>query len=667
MAPRAEVDRLEARDGVAVRPPVRAALDGRFSRRVTVLVARTGFGKTAAIDDAVRRASAVHDVVHTCTAADRDGEHLMLRLLAALGADAGPSSGQRLDRLLDGLWALAPDPVALVLDDLHLVPAGSSGADALRRLTGELPGNAHLVLSGQVEPPVSLARLVAQGQAVVIDEDDFALDEEDLAVIAGEHGVAVEAVDVGDRRPALVHLAATVGPEAAVGRPAGWLEATAHLSRADRAVLAVVAPLGTVDDAVVAALGGRGIEARDLVAGLPLVTERAGGVTLHPVLVEGLGHLTEVGDQPLIAPAGVATAADHLCDEGRHADAFKLAGRLRAGAVQANVARRLAREDAVSITVDELAAALTEMDSDAVSPGEQALLRAEVAEVDDPGVARRQLRSAADAFAAVGDHHGETTALLRRLLLDLWDPDVRGGDVRVGDIRDGPAEGASVLVRIEELAAAGSPAARSLQSLVAGFVHVFEGDPEGGLRELDHLDALGDPVLRGPLGLLRAIAHLDLGYPDRAHSALEVGRRAAVGRVATAYGAEDVEARLLAGSITATEAVVRLDDLVEDATGQAGSAQLVTLLARRALFLVLADRPTEALAALDDVVGEGLGRSLEGARAAVTAARWVVAAVVDGDASSPLDGADGLAGRPPPGSGLALEPARAVPAGTGPS
>lgn len=111
------------------------------------------------------------------------------------------------------MWARSPREVALVLDDVHQVPAGSDGAGVLARLVAALPGNAHLVLSGREPPPVDLARLEVHGKVARLDASDLAFAGDELADFAVRRGVPGESLARSGGWPALAELAASAAPD----------------------------------------------------------------------------------------------------------------------------------------------------------------------------------------------------------------------------------------------------------------------------------------------------------------------------------------------------------------------------------------------------------------------------------------------------------------------
>ncbi len=170
----------ELPDGLVVRDRLLDQLRQRFDRRLTVVRAGPGFGKTtllahAVIENALDPVGV--DAWMQLFEQDRRPDHLVSGLAASL-ADVGlassePSAEPPVDEVIEWMWAVAPRPVALVLDDVHLLD-GSPSMDLLADLCERLPANAHLVLGTRTPSALPIRLLQARGQAVVLDESDLA-------------------------------------------------------------------------------------------------------------------------------------------------------------------------------------------------------------------------------------------------------------------------------------------------------------------------------------------------------------------------------------------------------------------------------------------------------------------------------------------------------------
>src|SRR5688572_11342855 len=196
-----------------VRARLLAVLRGRFERRVTALVAGPGFGKTTLLVQALeenRLDPAGVDVWLGCTPDDSAASVFGRGLCAALGEpepDVEQPNAVR-DLVAAVVARRAPTPVALVLDDVHEIQPHSGGSEVLTGLVEGLPANGHLVLASRPSLRLPLARLVAHGQAVRLDESALAFDVDELRRFGELRGVRVQPLGDLGRWPALAELVA---------------------------------------------------------------------------------------------------------------------------------------------------------------------------------------------------------------------------------------------------------------------------------------------------------------------------------------------------------------------------------------------------------------------------------------------------------------------------
>jgi LuxR family transcriptional regulator, maltose regulon positive regulatory protein len=126
-------------------------------------------------------------------------EPLGRELLETLTAAAGPDVDAVLPRLGSVLSA-APLPLVLVLDDLHVLQSWDC-LEMVRRLIDCLPVGSQLVIAGQEEPLLPLARLRAGGRVLEVRPDDLAMDLQEASTLLRNAELDVDTVDVGE----LVH------------------------------------------------------------------------------------------------------------------------------------------------------------------------------------------------------------------------------------------------------------------------------------------------------------------------------------------------------------------------------------------------------------------------------------------------------------------------------
>ncbi|HZH23119.1 MAG TPA: BTAD domain-containing putative transcriptional regulator [Geodermatophilus sp.] len=278
--------------GLIVRPRLLARLHTRFERRLTAVVAPAGFGKTTLLAQAVQENTLSplgEDRWLTCQRDDTALSFLASGAFAAVGVTAPVPDDPRdaAVTVADAIWSAAPQHVALILDDAHLVDAASPGGHFVTGLVEELPRNGHVVLASR--PPLLLptARLLANGDAVVVGEQELHFEDDEVAAFAASRHVAPDLLrDVGGW-PALAELTATAGPYAISGYV--WEELLSRLSPDRRRALAVLVAVGGADDELATALLGEEVRLETLLDGLPLVVRGPSGWwSLHGLWAEVL-------------------------------------------------------------------------------------------------------------------------------------------------------------------------------------------------------------------------------------------------------------------------------------------------------------------------------------------------------------------------------------------
>jgi DNA-binding SARP family transcriptional activator len=302
--------------GVVPRGRLARLLDAGAQRRVTLVVAGGGFGKTTALRELADRRRGGWLAV---TQADRAVEVLAERVSEALGTAApaglsrrggavGAEDRRGLAAIQAGLLCESIERSAgertLIVDDLERLDDDDSATELLRALCLQAPPTLHLVLSGRRLPGLGLGRLRSHGEVAEVSAADlaFSLDE---------------AADL---------LAARLGPEARVLAQrcrtitAGWAAALQltidRLERLDPGRR----PAALEQWRRHAGAGWREL-ATDLLAAEPAATRRVLAVAsvTHAVDAELLGgvglpvtdwDLEELHDRGLLASVGGAGAPD---------------------------------------------------------------------------------------------------------------------------------------------------------------------------------------------------------------------------------------------------------------------------------------------------------------------------------------------------------------------
>ncbi len=185
------------RPGFVPRPRLVQALGEGLARRLILVCAPAGFGKTALLAGWAPSGNrpvawlsldaADNDPVrfwrHTVAALDRARPGIGERVGSLLGPPAPASFEGLVTALVNDLAARPGDgEVLLVLDDYHLIDARPVHA-SLAFLLDHLPPGLHLVLASRADPPLPLARLRAGGQLAELRAGDLRFTAEEAAAL----------------------------------------------------------------------------------------------------------------------------------------------------------------------------------------------------------------------------------------------------------------------------------------------------------------------------------------------------------------------------------------------------------------------------------------------------------------------------------------------------
>jgi LuxR family maltose regulon positive regulatory protein len=217
------------RSDAVLRPRLIALLDQGLARKLTLIAAPAGFGKTTLIaawlnartEDRGLRAepaplSPPSSSLSTRAAwlslddDDNDPVRFLTYLIAAvqtidpaigqtalafLGAPQLPSVATLLTLLINDLASLS-DQIVLILDDYHVV-TNAEVHTAITFLLDHLPPQLHLVMTTRDEPPLPLARLRVRGQVYELHLHDLRFTvEEAAAFLTHTMGLAVTVEEV---------------------------------------------------------------------------------------------------------------------------------------------------------------------------------------------------------------------------------------------------------------------------------------------------------------------------------------------------------------------------------------------------------------------------------------------------------------------------------------
>jgi LuxR family maltose regulon positive regulatory protein len=176
------------RSELVVRPRLLERLNAGLARKLTLVSAPAGYGKTTLLAEWVgaQRAAPLRVAWLSLDEGDNDPVRFLSYLVAALQAIDGsigqdaldalqspqPPSAETLVTLLVNQIGAASGTFILVLDDYHLITA-QPVHDALTFLLERLPGNGHLVIATRADPPLPIARLRARGQLTELRQADL--------------------------------------------------------------------------------------------------------------------------------------------------------------------------------------------------------------------------------------------------------------------------------------------------------------------------------------------------------------------------------------------------------------------------------------------------------------------------------------------------------------
>jgi len=216
---------------VVERPRITAYLETAPQRRVTVLSAGAGFGKTTVLTG---WATGRHCAWYTLTAPDRDPAVLARGLLAGLtlrvpampddlvsaldarGPDAATEdvSAALVPALAGALHAVLPSDVTLVIDDLHELDDHDASLRVIADLCHMAPPRLHVILATRSDLPFATERLRLHGQLQILTAESLGFDRaetEQLLAALGDDalvGYAGAVHDLTGGWPAAVRLVA---------------------------------------------------------------------------------------------------------------------------------------------------------------------------------------------------------------------------------------------------------------------------------------------------------------------------------------------------------------------------------------------------------------------------------------------------------------------------
>jgi LuxR family transcriptional regulator, maltose regulon positive regulatory protein len=202
----------QVRPKLVARPRLIARLERDAGRKLTLISAPAGFGKTTLLVEWSREVAGDEGSVAwlSLDEGDNDPTRFLTYLVAALRSvdediGAGVLSALRSPEpphietmtaaLINELAALPEEPT-LILDDYHVIDSEPVHR-ILSYLLEHLPPNAHLIISSRIDPPLQLSRLRARNQMMELDAAELSFTLEEAATFLNSvMGLELSAEDI---------------------------------------------------------------------------------------------------------------------------------------------------------------------------------------------------------------------------------------------------------------------------------------------------------------------------------------------------------------------------------------------------------------------------------------------------------------------------------------
>src|SRR5574342_1102516 len=186
------------RPDLVQRPHLLESLDAGLGRKLTLVSAPAGFGKTTVVSEWIRGCG-YPTAWLSLDKNDNDPSRFLIYLIAALqgidsqiGVDVqaalqespSPHFEILLTRLISEMERL-PDKSIIVLDDYHLIDS-KPVHDIINFLIEYLPATIHLVISGRTDPPLPISRLRVQGEVNEVRTPELRFTKKEVAAFLND-------------------------------------------------------------------------------------------------------------------------------------------------------------------------------------------------------------------------------------------------------------------------------------------------------------------------------------------------------------------------------------------------------------------------------------------------------------------------------------------------
>ena len=189
--------------GLLNRDDLLQVLDRAVTKRVTVISAPPGSGKTSLLRAWAERSTNARRVAFVSVDRDqRDAQRFWSPVLDAIrspahstdpqtqSAAAAPLDGDQLVDTVLSEFDEQVEPVVLIIDDLHELRSADALAQ-LDRLLAVLPSSARLVMSSRRDPPIRLHQLRLADEVAEIRAGDLRFSERETRELLAESGITL--------------------------------------------------------------------------------------------------------------------------------------------------------------------------------------------------------------------------------------------------------------------------------------------------------------------------------------------------------------------------------------------------------------------------------------------------------------------------------------------